>query len=201
MGVGNLVRSAYLFLGGVGTGVALTILVWARRMSDADARLRAIEARAQHAEQRARAAAEEDLRRADTARAAAVAITQRDEDVAVRLAQLRSEWSLAPKNASGRIDRPLFKEHYVEAHADQLTQSSRLAYEEFLDRCFDAAVGLMLAPGMPERPDLGRHCFSYAALLADEFYFEAAANASGEQCSCMSPVADSLALATPCKSR
>ena len=55
MGVGNLVRSAYLFLGGVGTGVALTILVLARRMSDADARLRAIEARAQHAEQRARA--------------------------------------------------------------------------------------------------------------------------------------------------
>ena len=56
----------------------------------------------------------------------------------------------------------------------------------------------MLAPGKPEKADLGRHCFSYALLLAGEFYFQAAADAQPDgsaNCGCNTPVADVLGLA------
>ena len=112
---------------------------------------------------------------------------------------IRSEWSLVPKNASGRVDREIFKEHMLETHRASLTDATTGVYEQFLDRCFDASVGLMLAPDREEKRDLGRHCFSYALLFASEFYFDAAAAAAGglhmsEACACGTPVADQLAL-------
>ena len=50
-------------------------------------------------------------------------------------------------------------------------------------------------PGKPEKADLGRHCFSYCALLAGEFYFSAAsADPKTGTCGCDAPVADVLGL-------
>ena len=111
------------------------------------------------------------------------------------LEQIRAEWALVPKNASGRMDREIFVEHLLELHHEELMGAgTKQVYRQFLDRCFDAGVGLMLAPGKEEKADVGRHCFSYSLLLANEFYFKAAAAAEGASCPCATPVADQLAL-------
>jgi hypothetical protein len=111
---------------------------------------------------------------------------------------LRSEWAAVGKTAGGRVDRASFKAHCHKKHVAQLTRASKDSFDAFLDRAFDAGVGLMLAPGKPEKADLGRHCFSYALLLAGEFYFQAAADAQPDgsaNCGCGTPVADALGLA------
>ena len=191
-----MLRDAALVLGGVAAGVALAL---ALRTTHALARLRAVEDRARQAEQRARSAAAKDAAIAITAAATAERLARRDELVLERLEMIRGEWGLAPKNASGRVDLDLFKEHMLATHADNLTEATTPSYDAFLDRCFEAGIGLMLAPGQPPKTDLGRHCFSYAMLLAGEWYFEAAAAAAGEACPCSTPVADQLALVTkPC---
>ena len=186
---------AALVLGGAAAGVAITLLLRRTALKSAEDRLRAVEQRAQLAEARARTAAEEEEARAMRAAAEITATTQRDADVTAVLERIRAEWSLAPKNASGRIDRELFKEYLLELHHERLTPATKPVFEQFLDRCFLAGVGLMLAPGRPSKRDLGRHCFSYVMLLAGEFYFEAAASAAGESCACSTPVLDQLALA------
>ena len=80
-------------------------------------------------------------------------------------------------------------------HAANLTDISKPCFDVFLDRVFDAGTGLMLAPGKPEKDTLGRHCFSYCALMAGEFYFSAAsADPTSGVCGCDAPVADALGL-------
>lgn len=187
---------AALVLVGATAGAALTLFLRRRALlTTAEKKLRAVEQRAQLAEARAMAAAADEEQRAARAAAEVTAMAHRDSSVTAALERIRTEWGIAPKNASGRVDRELFKEHLLEVHHEQLTPAVTAVFEEFLDRCFDAAVGLMLAPGCDAKPDLGRHCFSYAMLFAGEFYFEAAATAAGEACPCATPVADQLALA------
>ena len=64
----------------------------------------------------------------------------------------------------------------MQEHASKLTPASTKVYTQFLDRLFDTGTGLMLTPGVAEKSDLGRHCFSYCNLLAGEFYFQQAAD-------------------------
>jgi len=115
--------------------------------------------------------------------------------VADELSIVKQHWHAAEKTAGGRVDRKAFKAIMLSVHAGKLTEVSRPEFIKFLDRCFDAGTGLMLAPGKPEKADLGRHCFSYCALLAGEFYFSAAsADPKTGACGCDAPVADVLGL-------
>ena len=115
--------------------------------------------------------------------------------VADELSIVKQHWHAAEKTAGGRVDRKAFKAIMLLVHAGKLTEVSRPEFIKFLDRCFDAGTGLMLAPGKPEKADLGRHCFSYCALLAGEFYFSAAsADPKTGTCGCDAPVADVLGL-------
>ena len=108
---------------------------------------------------------------------------------------VQAAWAGAAKTSGGRVARDAFKQAMLRLHRSKLSDGSAASYASFLDRCFDAGTGLMLPA---EKQDLGRHCFSYAALIAGEFYFAAAQNAhakdSGELCSCTTPVADVLSL-------
>ena len=191
-------RDAALVLGGAVAGAAIAILLQRMSMIAPEARLKAVAERARLAEERAMAAAAADEARAASMQQQAVIAEERDAVVTAKLDVIRSEWSFIPKNASGRVDREIFKEHMLETHRASLTDATTGVYDQFLDRCFDAGVGLMLAPGREEKRDLGRHCLSYALLFASEFYFDAAA-AAGEACACGTPVADQLALAKTSK--
>eukprot|EP00966_Prymnesium_polylepis_P237335 5489222-Prymnesium_polylepis.2 len=102
-----------------------------------------------------------------------------------------AEWDKVEKNEKNRVDRAAFVKFCLAKNAALLTPGSKASYEKFLNKCFDAATGLMLPA---EKADLGRHCFSYAALFADEFYFAAAQNAADAGCGCNTPVADTLGL-------
>lgn len=184
-------HSAALLVAGAAIGAALALALRPYYSSTA----RAVEERARQAEGRARAAAAIDEARAAAALGEASAKQQREETVATVLERIRAEWALVPKNAGGRVDREIFTEHLLELHHEELTgEGTKQAFTEFLDRCFDAGVGLMLAPGKDEKTDVGRHCFSYSLLLANEFYFQAAAAAEGAACPCETPVADQLSL-------
>ena len=103
---------------------------------------------------------------------------------------ITQDWAACPKTAGGRVDRPAFVRFMLAKHGDQLTEGSAPYYTKFLHTCFEAGTGLML-PAC--RPDLGRHCFSYANLMAGEFYFSAAKDAA-DGCGCSAPVADVLGL-------
>ena len=78
-----------------------------------------------------------------------------------------------------------------------------LSAQVFLDRLFATGTGLMLTPGVAEKADLGRHCFSYCNMLAGEFYFQQAADAQpAGSAACdysRQPVADVLQLVPPKK--
>ena len=194
----SVAHSAAVLVGGAAIGAALALTLRPYYSSTA----RALEQRARQAEERSRAAAAIDEARALAAQGEASAKEKREESVATVLEQIRAEWALVPKNASGRMDREIFVEHLLELHHEELMGAgTKQVYRQFLDRCFDAGVGLMLAPGKEEKADVGRHCFSYSLLLANEFYFKAAAAAEGASCPCATPVADQLALvAKPCAS-
>ena len=110
------------------------------------------------------------------------------------LDDIKAQWATVRKTAGGRVDRAAFKEHCLSTHASKLTAASRKSFEEFLDKAFDAAVGLMTKPGAPLKTDLGRHCFSYAYLFAGEFYFHQAAGDQAASCGCGTGVADALEL-------
>jgi hypothetical protein len=107
---------------------------------------------------------------------------------------VKSAWESVSKTPGGRVDRASFKAQMMATHASKLTSVSRPHFDKFLDRCFAAGTGLMLAPG-PEKTDLGKHCFGYCVLLAGEFYFSAASmDAASGTCGCDAPVADVLGL-------
>ena len=105
--------------------------------------------------------------------------------------EFAADWAAVDKNERGRVGRAAFVKHLLAKHAGRLTAGSTPAFTEFLGRAFDAGTALMLPA---KKPDLGRHCFSYAALLAGEFYFAAAQEAATPGCGCDTPVADILEL-------
>lgn len=78
------------------------------------------------------------------------------------LHDIKAAWVKVRKTAGGRVDHAAFKEICLRTHGSKLTSKSRKSFVEFIDRTFDAAVGLMLQPGAPPKTDLGRHCFSCA---------------------------------------
>ena len=135
---------------------------------------------------------------------------------------IREDWEEVGKTPGGRVNRESFKvrsplplpaacsprglvfwqKHCLAKHASKLTPASTKVYTQFLDRLFDTGTGLMLTPGVAEKSDLGRHCFSYCNLLAGEFYFQQAADSQPDgssACGCGTPVADLLQLVPPKK--
>jgi len=111
--------------------------------------------------------------------------------LALQKAQLTAEWEATKSPVSSRVDRQAFVAAMLAKHKDKLSDKSAQTYEAFLNTCFDAGLGLMLYD--PSKTDLGRHCFSYANILAGEFYFAAAKDAA-DGCGCSSPVSDVLTL-------
>jgi len=69
-------------------------------------------------------------------------------------------------SASTRVDRVAFVHFAMSRHGQRGPKSPE--YYQFLNHLFDSAVQLMLPK---EKTDLGKHCFGYAAIFAEEFYF------------------------------
>lgn len=49
---------------------------------------------------------------------------------------------------------------------------SQTRFGTYLNEVFDVATGMMSNPGGEPKLDVGLHCFSYAMVLANEFYFD-----------------------------
>lgn len=79
-----------------------------------------------------------------------------------------------------RVSQPVFVEYFEEKEqlGENRAQGDKAAaYRAFLNKAWEAGVYMM--PGEPQKEDLGRHCFSYAALLVSEFYFSQAPDLLG----------------------
>lgn len=79
-----------------------------------------------------------------------------------------------------RVSQPAFVGYFEEKEhlGENRAQGEKVAaYRAFLNKAWEAGVYMM--PGEPKKEDLGRHCFSYAALLVSEFYFSLAPDLLG----------------------
>merc|ERR1711918_173335 len=106
--------------------------------------------------------------------------------------RLGADWDAVEKNADGRVELAGFKAFLEAKYKGEINANAVNAFDQFLNRCFEAGTGLMLPAS---KNSLGRHCFSYAVLLAGEFYFAAANVAADAGCACDTPVKDVLGLA------
>ena len=108
--------------------------------------------------------------------------------------QANADWDSAEKNQEGRVEKEAFKAAMKKKFATDIGGKvggkAQEAFDEHLDRCFAAGIGLMLPK---EKTSLGRHCFGYAAIMAGEFYFSEARDAE-EGCGCNADVKDVLGL-------
>ena len=103
-------------------------------------------------------------------------------------ADLDADWEKVAKDKNGRVAQTQFREHFTKKHKDLLVPETKKHYQAFLDLNFQSALAMML----PEKKaTLGGHCFRYAALMAGEFYFDAAKVAEAG-CGCSGSVADVL---------
>jgi len=121
---------------------------------------------------------------------AAPASTRPDDGIAdVRIA-LDEDWANVEKNEDGRVTSEAFVNHFMGKFKDRLVDGSAPQYRQFLETNFKSSCNMML----PEEKDsLGGHCFRYGALMAGEFYFDAAKDAA-TGCGCSAPVADVLGI-------
>jgi hypothetical protein len=111
-----------------------------------------------------------------------------------RLATVRDEldadWASVPKDVEGRVTYDAFVRYFLSKHASQLAPETQECFEQFLLQDFRSALAMMI----PEQKEtLGGHCFRYAAMMAGEFYFDAAKEAT-TGCGCSAPVADILGI-------
>mmetsp|Transcript_113945 Transcript_113945/g.207283 ORF Transcript_113945/g.207283 Transcript_113945/m.207283 type:complete len:229 (-) Transcript_113945:43-729(-) len=101
---------------------------------------------------------------------------------------LDNDWEKVPKDSSGRVTEDAFVNYFVTKHSAKLVPQTVYVYMQFLKQNFKSCLAMML----PEaKSTLGGHCFRYGALIAGEFYFDAAKDAF-TGCGCQSPVADVL---------
>jgi len=68
--------------------------------------------------------------------------------------------------ATSRVPREAFVSYHMKKVPAKAPK--RAEYEKYLNVLFDSATGLMLPA---KKVDLGKHCFGYASILADEFYW------------------------------
>jgi len=96
-------------------------------------------------------------------------------------------WETVQKDGDGRVTWEAFKVFFINKYGENLNSESKPHYENFLKQLFTTNLAMML----PAKKDtLGGHCFRYGALMAGEFYFDAAKGAGG----CGTPVTDVLGL-------
>jgi len=103
-------------------------------------------------------------------------------------ANMDADWAAVDKDAEGRVSIDAFVNHFLNKHAAQVVPESQQNYETFLIQNFNSALAMMLPD---QKTNLGGHCFRYAAVMAGEFYFDAA-NQANAGCGCSAPVADIL---------
>lgn len=78
--------------------------------------------------------------------------------------KVKHQWSLAHADAmNARVDRDLFISQFLDTTRPDV-EALHLGY---LQSVFDSAIAMML-PAV--KTDLGKHCFTYASILAEEFY-------------------------------
>jgi len=110
-------------------------------------------------------------------------------------AQIRSEldldWSSVAKDSEGRVPFEAFRDYFVAKYSNLLIQETVPCYIAFLKKNFCACLSMML----PKLKDtLGGHCFRYGAMIAGEFYFDAASSAVIGMSTNPRPVLDVLAI-------
>jgi len=105
-------------------------------------------------------------------------------------ANLDEDWALVEKDEAGRVNINAFINVFFSKFNDLLIQETAPYYQQFLEQVFNTSLTMMLPA---QKDTLGGHCFRYGALLAGEFYFDAAKDAVAG-CGCQSPVLDVLGI-------
>lgn len=78
--------------------------------------------------------------------------------------EVKHQWSLAHADVmNARVDRDLFISQFL----DNTGPDVEALHLSYLQSVFDGAVAMMLPT---VKTDLGKHCFTYASILAEEFY-------------------------------
>merc|ERR1712032_1314720 len=95
---------------------------------------------------------------------------------------------MGDKNERGSVDLDAFTRYLIAKHSSQLVPESVENFKISLRKVFDA---MMKMTSPREEASLDGHGFRYGALLAGEFYFDAAKDAA-LGCGCSEPVADVL---------
>lgn len=113
-----------------------------------------------------------------------------DDEFSDVRADFDADWERVPKDATGRVTEDAFVNYFTAKYEmkQKLVPQTKYIYMMFLKQNFKTCLSMML----PEKKStLGGHCFRYGALVAGEFYFDAAKDAY-TGCGCQSPVADVL---------
>jgi len=101
---------------------------------------------------------------------------------------LDEDWAAVEKDADGRVTIDAFINIFFAKYNDFLVNETAPYYQAFLEQLFNTSLSMMLPE---EKTTLGGHCFRYAALMAGEFYFDAAKEAMGLEVT-RNPVLDVL---------
>lgn len=89
--------------------------------------------------------------------------------------ELENAWSAVPKvEGEDRVDQQGFTTYFEELHSSrfildpQHESNFKKAFKTHLGKAFDVGVSMMLPA---QKTTVGKHCFRYAAMVANEFYF------------------------------
>lgn len=107
--------------------------------------------------------------------------------------EMDADWSRVEKDGESRVTLEAFVTYFLNKFGPELAPESFQYFESFLVQNFQSALAMMLGTP-PERTTLGGHCFRYAALMAGEFYFDAANKATTGQSNSV-PVKDITGIA------
>lgn len=98
-----------------------------------------------------------------------------EDEYATLRADLDQDWDNVQRDQEGRVTNDVFVDYYLNKHSDKLVQETSEAYASFLVHVFRTCLCMMLPE---QRETLGGHCFRYGGLLAGEFYFDNALQAT-----------------------
>jgi hypothetical protein len=115
-----------------------------------------------------------------------------DDRVASARADLDIDWDAVSKDKNEqRVSLSQFCTYFLKKYESRLVPETKKHFETFLKSNFQSALAMMLPQKMKT---LDEHCFRYAALIAGEFYFDAAKHAE-TGCGDSGAVADILNIA------